>query len=124
MSTALWIVQGLTAFAFLAAGSMKLIKSHEDLKADEKMAWANDFSAGFIKFIGAAEVAGALGLVLPQLTGIAPILTPIAAVGLVVLMAGAASTHLKRSEGPMVVPNLVLIALCAFVAYGRFIDIA
>ena len=121
MGTVLWIVQGLLAVAFIGAGSMKLLKSHDVLKADPKMGWANDFSSGFVKFIGAGESAAALGLVLPGLTGIAPILTPLAGLGLVGVMLGAAATHLRRSEMPMVVPPLVLGALAAFVAYGRFV---
>ena len=121
MGTALWIVQGVLAVAFTGSGSMKLLKSHDVLKADPKMGWANDFSSGFVKFIGAAESAAALGLVLPGLTGIAPILTPLAAIGLVGIMLGAAATHLRRSEIPMVVPPMVLAALAAFVAYGRLV---
>ncbi len=121
MGTALWIVQGLLAVAFIGAGSMKLLKSHDVLKADPKMGWANDFSSGLVKFIGAGESAAALGLVLPGLTGIAPILTPLAGLGLVGLMLGAAATHLRRSETLMVVPPLALAALAAFVAYGRFV---
>ncbi len=121
MGTTLWIVQGVLAVAFIGAGSMKVLKSHDVLKADPKMGWANDFSGGFVKFIGAAQSAAALGLVLPGLTGIAPILTPLAAVGLVGIMLGAAATHLRRSETPMVVPPMVLAALAAFVAYGRLV---
>ncbi len=119
MVTALSIVQGVLAVAFIGAGSMKVLKSHDVLKTE--MGWANDFSSGFVKFIGAAESAAALGLVLPGLTGIAPILTPLAAVGLVGIMLGAAATHLRRSETPMVVPPMVLGALAAFVAYGRLV---
>ena len=121
MGTALWIVQGLLAVAFLGSGLMKLIKSQEDAKA--QMAWIDDFPAGFFKFIGASEVAGALGMVLPGLTGIAPILTPVAAVGLVIVMLGAAVTHIRYSEAPMAMPAFVLGLLAAFVAYGRFVAV-
>ncbi len=119
MSTALWIVQASLALVFVGGGAMKLIKSHEDLKADPHMAWANDFSSGFIKFLGSAEVAGGLGMVLPGLTGIAPNLTPWAAAGLAVIMLGAVVVHLRRSEMPMVLPSLILALLSGFVAYGR-----
>lgn len=121
MNVALWIMQGLLAAAFLGAGAMKLLKSHEALKSDPKMGWANDFSAGAVKLIGLAELAGALGLVLPRLTGIAPILTPLAAAGLALLMLGAAVIHQRRSEGPMAIPPLIFAVLAAFVAYGRFV---
>ncbi len=121
MGTTLWIVQGLLAVAFIGSGSMKLFKSHDALKADPKMGWANDFSSGFVKFIGAVEVAGGLGLVLPGLSGIAPVLTPFAGLGLVGIMLGAAATHVRRSEIPMAVPSLVLAVMAAFVAYGRLV---
>lgn len=119
MSTALWIVQGLLALVFVGAGAMKLMKSHDDLKADPHMAWANDFSGGFIKFLGSAEVSGGLGMVLPGLTGIAPNLTAWAAAGLAVIMLGATAVHLRRSEMPMVLPSLILALLAGFVSYGR-----
>lgn len=121
MGTTLWIVQGLLAVAFIGSGSMKLFKGHDALKADPKMGWANDFSSGFVKFLGAAEMAGGLGLVLPGLSRFAQILTPLAGLGLVVIMLGAAATHFRRSEMPMAVPPLVLAALAAFVVYGRLI---
>ncbi len=121
MGTALWIVQGLLAVAFTGTGLMKLLKSYSSLIVDPKMGWANDFSGGFVKFIGAAEVAGALGMVLPGVTGIAPMLTPLAGAGLVIIMLGAATSHLRRSETPMAVPTLMLAVLAAFVAYGRFV---
>lgn len=121
MGTALWIVQGLLAAAFFGAGLMKVIKSHETVKADPKMGWASDFQGGVFKFIGAAELAGALGMVLPGATGILPILTPLAATGLVIIMLGAVATHLRHSETPMAIPALILGVLAAFVAYGRFV---
>lgn len=121
MGTALWVVQGLLAIAFVMAGAMKALKSHDDLKADPKMGWSQDFSAGFIKFLGLAEVAGGLGMVLPGLTGIAPALTPLAGAGLAVIMFGAAAVHVRRSETSMVFPTLMLGALAAFIAYGRFV---
>ena len=121
MGTTLWVVQGLLAVAFIGSGSMKLFKSHDALKADPKMGWSNDFSSGFVKFIGAVEVAGGLGLVLPGLSGIAPVLTPFAGLGLVGIMLGAAATHVRRSEIPMAVPSLVLAVMAAFVAYGRLV---
>ena len=117
MTTALWIVQGLLAFAFTAAGLMKLGKSYDALRADPKMGWANDFSAGAVKLIGLAELLGAIGLVAPAATGIAPMLTPVAAAGLIAVMLGAAATHVRRNEMPSVIPNLVLAALAGFVVW-------
>lgn len=121
MEAFLWIAQGLLGAAFLGAGMMKLAKSHEQLKANPMMAWSNDFSGGFVKFIGTAETLGALGLVLPGITGIATTLTPLAAAGLVLLMAGAVSTHVRRGEVPMVLPPAILGALAGLIAYGRWV---
>lgn len=119
MNIALWIVQVLLALVFLMAGGMKLMQPKEKLA--ENMAYVNDFSEGAIKTIGALEVLGAIGLVLPRLTGILPWLTPLAGVGLVLTMIGAAFTHLRRGENQMILINLVLLILAAFIAYGRFV---
>jgi uncharacterized membrane protein YphA (DoxX/SURF4 family) len=119
MNIALWIVQGVLGLAFLMAGGMKLMKSREEIA--QQMAWANDFSDGQVKTIGALELLGAIGVVLPGLVNILPILTPLAAVGLALTMLGAARTHLRRGENQMIVINAVLFLLAAFVAYGRFV---
>ena len=119
MNVFLWIVAALLAVAFAAAGSMKLAKSKADL-AGQGMGWVEDFSPGVIKLIGALEVLAAIGLVVPPLVGIAPVLAPLAALGLVLLMAGAIITHARRRETPMVVVNLVLLVLALVVVVGRF----
>jgi len=118
MNIALWIVQGLLALVFGMAGATKLTQPKNKLAG--QMAWVDDFSPGMVKLIGAVEVLGALGLILPWATGILPILTPIAAAGLALTMVGAAWTHLRRRETPMIAVNVVLLLLAAFVAYGRF----
>ncbi|MBT3313043.1 MAG: DoxX family protein [Anaerolineae bacterium] len=119
MNTVLWIVQGILAVMFLMAGMMKLMQPKE--KMAEMMGWVEDFSQGQVRGIGILEVLGALGLILPMLTGILPILTPLAAVGLALTMGGAFMTHLRRKEMvPMGVMNMMLFAMAAFVAYGRF----
>jgi hypothetical protein len=82
--------------------------------------WAQDFSPTSIRLIGLAEILGAVGLVLPAAVHIAPILVPLAAVGLALVMAGAAAVHARRREAPQVVVNTVLLALAVFVAWGRF----
>jgi uncharacterized membrane protein YphA (DoxX/SURF4 family) len=118
MGIALWIVQVLLAVAFLGAGVTKLSQPKEKLA--KNMAWVEDFSQPTVRLIGALEVVGAIGLVLPALTGILPWLTPLAALGLVLLMAGAVYTHLRREEGSAVVPPAVLLLLATLVAVGRF----
>jgi uncharacterized membrane protein YphA (DoxX/SURF4 family) len=118
VGVALWVVQLLLAAAFLAAGGMKLSQPKEKLAAN--MAWVEDFSQGTVRLIGALEVLGALGLVLPALTGVLPWLTPLAAVGLALTMVGAILTHLNRKENSAIAAPAVLLVLAAFVAYGRF----
>jgi len=122
MNIALWIVQGLLAVAFLMAGAMKMMKPKSEI--EEMMAWAEDFPEIQIKMIGAIEVLGALGLILPSVTGIVPVLTPIAATGLALTMLGALITHLRRKD-PMAdtMPSAVLMLLSLFVAYGRFVTV-
>ncbi len=119
MNIVLWVVQGLLAAAFLMAGSNKLMRSKEQLKP--MMAWVEDFSPQTLRVIGTIEVLGAIGLIVPAVTGILSGLTPLAAVGLVLTMLGAAATHLRRGEYPMIGVNAVLLVLALFVAYGRFV---
>jgi uncharacterized membrane protein YphA (DoxX/SURF4 family) len=118
MGIALWIVQVLLAAAFLVSGMTKLSQPKEKLV--KNMAWVEDFSQGAVRIIGALEVLGAIGIVLPALTGILPWLTPLAAAGLVLTMIGAALTHLRRAEYSVITVPAVVLILAAFVAYGRF----
>ena len=118
MNVALWIIQIVLAAAFLIAGTTKVLTPKEKLR--ERMAWVDDFSQTSVRLIGSAEILGALGLILPAATGIAPILTPIAAVGLINIMIGAAITHVRRQEPAIVPVNVVLLVLAAIVAWGRF----
>lgn len=118
MKYALWIVQVLLALAFLAAGFMKLATPVDQLA--QSMVWVNDVPVWLVKFIGLAELAGGLGLILPALTRIQPQLTPLAGAGLALDMIFAAIFHLSRGEFGFIVPNIVLLALAAFVAYGRW----
>lgn len=119
MDVMLWIVAGVLALAFVAAGGMKLAQPKEKLSASG-MGWVDDFSAGAVKGIGLLEVLGAVGLVLPGLTGVAPVLVPLAALGLALTMVGAAVVHLRRGEQQMVVVNAVLLVLALVVVVGRF----
>lgn len=119
MNRALWIVAGLLAVAYLVGGAAKLIVPKEKLAAFPGGGWAEDFSADAIKAIGALEVLGAVGLVLPAVVGIAPFLVPLAALGLALLMVGAAITRFRRREAKAMVADLVYLALAAFVAWGR-----
>jgi len=118
MNTALWIIQGILAAIFLGAGLNKLTQPKEKLKA--KMGWVNDFDARSVKTIGLLEILAGLGLILPSVLDMALTLTAWAAIGLVVLMIGAAATHVRRKEPLMIVPTLILVALAAVAAWGRF----
>lgn len=119
MSVALWVAQGILAAAMLMAGMMKLAKPREELM--DRMAFMEDFTDGPIKVIGALEVLGALGLILPAVTGIAPVLVPLAAVGIALIQSGAVVVHLRRSEYQWAM-NLVFIGIALFIAWGRFGD--
>jgi len=121
MNIAIWVVQGLLALTFVGAGFSKLAQPYEKLA--ERMGYVKDFTPGAIRAIGAWEVLGAIGVVLPALTGILSWLTPLAAFGFALNMAGAMATHLRRKEYPMMVGNLVLLGLAAFVAYGRLVAV-
>ena len=117
MNIALWVVQGLLAAAFLMAGQMKVF-AYEKYKAQ---AGPHTPSQGMVRFIGLSEAAGAIGLILPQATGILPILTPVAAAALGVVMVLALGFH-ARHKDPFgkFIPALVLLAMSVFVAWGRF----
>src|ERR1700733_16098752 len=115
MKIVLWIVQVLLALVFVAAGSMKLFAF--DQFAASAPALANQH--GLVIFIGIAELAGAIGLILPRLTGILPVLTTWAAAGLATIMVLATGFHLMHGEYSHVLITLIIFALAAFVVYGR-----
>lgn len=119
MNLALWIVAIVAALAFAAAGTVKLTQPKDKLK--QQMGWVEDFTPNTIRFIGAMEVLGALGLILPAVTGIATVLVPVAATGLAIVMILASTVHLRRGEPQVLVVNIVLFLLAAFVAVGRFV---
>jgi hypothetical protein len=116
MNTALWVVQALLALAVLGTGALKVLVPRKKLA--EKMKWARTWSDGNVKLLGLAEVLGAVGLMVPWATGIAPVLTPVAALCLLVLMGGAVKTHVSLHESAVL--PAVLGAMCVFVALGRF----
>lgn len=118
MNTLLWILQIVLAVAFAFAGIGKLTQPREKLA--ERMGWVEDFSQGTVRLIGALELLAAVGLVLPAATGILPWLTPLAALGLVVVMLLAIPVHVRRHELPNVAVNVVLALVAAFVAWQRF----
>jgi uncharacterized membrane protein len=120
MSLAVWIVSGLLAFAFLVGGIVRLVVPEKTYGGWPNQQWILAVPRAGVVAISVAEILGAAGLILPTVTGIAPILTPIAAVGLALIMVGALVFHLRRREWPNVPVALVLITLLAFVAVSRF----
>jgi hypothetical protein len=116
MNIALWILQGLLAFAMFGGGAFKLATPHA--KVAEKMRWAATWPPGRVKLLSLAEVLGAVGLIVPWATGVVPVLTPIAACCLLVLMLGAVKTHLDLEE-PFL-PPAILSAFALLIALGRF----
>ncbi len=119
MNVVLWIIAALLAAAFLASGLMKLSRPREKL-VSSGLAWAEDFSGGMVKVIGLLEVLAAVGLVLLAVLDVAPVLVPVAALGLGLVMAGAVVVHIRRTEFLLVVPGAVFLLLAAVVVWGRF----
>src|SRR3989441_6407801 len=113
LTSLLWIIQGLLALLFLFAGSIKLIMPIEMLTAQMPLPGL------FLRFIGTAEVTGAIGLILPGLLRIRPILTPLAACGLVIIMIGATVVTLADGDVVSALVPLVVGLLSTAVAYGR-----
>ena len=121
MNLTLWIVAGLLAVAYLVSGGGKLILAKDKIATMSTSArWVEDFSADSVKVIGALEVLGAVGLILPAALDLAPVLVPLAALGLVMIMVGAVITRIRRHEPKFMVADLVYLALAGFVAWGRF----
>ena len=114
MEIALWIASALLTASALGAGIFKLVTPRPSLIT--KQPWANDFTVGQIRLIGVAEVLGGLGVILPLVTNIMPVMASIAAFALAALQVGALITHVRRKE--LLVPNLVIIAIALFVGIG------
>lgn len=120
MNIVLWIVQVLLGLAFLGAGYSHGFRA-EQMKSQQGGQWVAAVPRGLLTFIAVCEILGGVGVILPAVTGILPWLTPLAAALLAVMMLLAAGFHLTRREYPNIVFNLVLVAVAAFVAYGRFV---
>ncbi|WP_418961576.1 DoxX family protein [Streptomyces tritici] len=121
MNVALWITAGLLAVVCLV-GSAKMFVSQDKMSAMGGAAaqWVHDFSPTALKAIGAVELLAATGLILPAVLGIAPVLVPLAATGLVLLFTGAITMRLRRGERATIAGDVVYLVLAAFVAWGRF----
>jgi hypothetical protein len=118
MNLVLWLVAGLLTAVFGTTGILKLTQSKDHL-VRSGITWVEDFSTPVVRGIGALELLAALALVLPTAFGAAIWLTPLAAVGLTVLMAGAVTIHVRRHEFSLAVGTGLLMLLAAFLAWGR-----
>jgi uncharacterized membrane protein YphA (DoxX/SURF4 family) len=119
MNLALWIAQIIVAFIFLGSGIAKSVMSREKM-AETGQTGAASQPLALVRFIAVCEIFGAAGLILPAALGIAPLLTPAAAIGLGIIMIGAARIHKQLKEFRSVSVNLGLLVLCLFVALGRW----
>lgn len=121
MNLTLWIIAGALAAGFLAGGlSLTLLPRERYRTLGPSQCWVDDFSDRHLKAIGTIKIIGSLGLVIPAVLGVVPVLTPIAACGLVLFMAGAGTTRFRRSEWKLLAGDLVFLSLFAFLALGRF----
>ncbi|MFD6446523.1 DoxX family protein [Promicromonospora sp. NPDC060204] len=121
MNIALWTAAGLLALAYVAGGLIKVVMSKPRLLATggPSAGWAEEVRPAGIKAIGVLEILGGLGLVLPALVGVAPELVSLAALGLAMIMVGAAVTRLARREYRLLLVDLGYLVLIAFVLWGR-----
>src|SRR5690348_6815723 len=120
MNIALWIVQALLAAFFGMAGVMKVFQTSK-VRENPQMTWVEGKSDGYVRFVGTSELLGALGLILPLLTGILALLTPLAAIGLALIqLLAILIVHLPKKEYSIIPVNVVVLALSIFVAIGRW----
>lgn len=119
MPTVLWIASGVLAAMMLIAGLTKSLRTKENLY-ESGLAYVEDLPARFVRVLGVAEVLGALGLVLPDIAGAAPVLVPVAALCVGVTMAAAVVVQARRGERDKVLMPLGLLALSVFVPWARF----
>ncbi|MFG1858338.1 DoxX family protein [Actinomadura geliboluensis] len=119
INLALWIGTGLLAVVALAGGIIKASTPREKPAASPGGEWTRDAGAGFVKALGALEILAAVGLILPAVVDIAPVLVPVTALCWILLMAGAMIVHSRRSEFRFAALNLIYLALAAFIAWGR-----
>jgi hypothetical protein len=120
MDTTLWIAAGLLALVALTGGFTKTFIPKEKLEHHEGAAWTRAFSRGFVKTLGLLELLAAVGLILPAVVDIAPVVVPITATCWIALMIGAMITHGRLGQFRLVMVNVVYLVLAVFIAVGRF----
>lgn len=121
VNATLWIMAGVLSAAFLVGGAAQVLMSKDKYRTlGASQHWVDDFGPGHIKAIGIIKIIGAVGLLVPAVVDIAPGLVPVAASGLMLVMAGAATTRFRRDEWQYMTGDVIFVALFAFLAWGRF----
>ncbi|MDG4667269.1 DoxX family protein [Mycobacterium sp. 236(2023)] len=121
MNTTLWITAAIASTVYVVGGASLLLLSRNSYRSlGPSQYWIDDFGDGHLKAIGTIKLIGAVGLILPAATGFATVLTPLAACGLALFMAGAATTRFRRSEWLSMAGDVVFLGVFAFLAWGRF----
>lgn len=115
MTVAFWVLAGFLAVFYVSSGGIKVVRSRDALRP--MMAWVDAMPLGLVRTIGLLEVLGALGLVLPPLTGVAPWLAVAAAMGLALVQVGALTLHLRRGETRVIGLNVALLVLAGVTAW-------
>jgi uncharacterized membrane protein YphA (DoxX/SURF4 family) len=124
MDAGITIVQVLITIFAASAGMLRLATPYARFTRLPFQGWSNEFKPWHIKLIGVLEVCAAVGIIVPLLLNAQALLTPLAALGLALIMAGAMATHLRRAEYLNMAGNLVWLGLALFVAYSRLIEVA
>src|SRR5688572_19460167 len=119
MNLTLWIAAGLLAAVAVAGGISKTFVPKAKLAAAHGGEWTAGASVGFVKTLGVLELLAAVGLILPAIVDIAPVMVPVTAVCWVLLMIGAMIAHGRLGQSKLVMLNVVYLALAAFIAWGR-----
>lgn len=120
MDTTLWIAAGLLALVALTGGLTKTFIPKETLEHHEGAAWTRAVSPTFVKTLGVLELLAAVGLILPAVVDVAPVMVPVTAVCWIALMIGAMVTHGRLGQVKLVMVNIMYVVLAVFVAVGRF----
>ena len=120
MNVVLWIIAGLLALVALAGGLTKTFMPLDKLARHDGAAWTRDASPTFVRTLGILEILAAIGLTLPAVLGVAPVMVPVTAVCWIALMIGAMITHGRLGQAKLVLVNIVYLALATFIVVGRF----
>ncbi|WP_155370948.1 DoxX family protein [Catellatospora vulcania] len=120
MNATLWIITGILAAVMLVSTSKMFVPREKIAAVGHAGQWVMDFSPTALRVIGSLELLAAIGLTLPAVLGIAPVMVPVTAACVALLFVGAVVMRLRRGERATIVPDLVYFAMAVFVAWGRF----